>query len=250
MPASTDRLLGGRVVLRQPEDGYRTAIDPVLLAAAVSLEPGERVLDAGCGTGAASLCLAARVPGAEITGIDAEPEFIALARESVELNAFRPPPVFEVGDLQDYEAVAPFDHVMTNPPYRTSDSGHPPAHPLKLTANVEGALNLGQWIDACFRHLRPGGRFTMIHSRDRLDEVRALIAPLVLTAVIHPLWPKRRRKGCKRFVLQALTVDPLSSSLDRGGVHMAEGLVLHQADGAYTEEADAILKSGAGFNFP
>lgn len=248
-PASTDSLLGGRVVIRQPEEGYRTAIDPVLLAAAVSLQPGERVLDAGCGTGAASLCLAARVPGAEITGIDTEPQFIGLARESAELNAFQPPPVFEVGDLRDDRADAPFDHVMTNPPYRTSNSGHPPAHPLKRAANVEGALTLDQWIDACFRLLRPGGRFTMIHSRDRLDEVRALVAPLVLTAVIHPLWPQRRRKGCKRFLIQALTVDPQSSSIDRGGVHMAEGLVLHQADGNYTEAADAILKSGAGFGF-
>lgn len=247
---STDTLLGGRVILRQPEEGYRTAIDPVLLAAAVSVQPGMRVLDAGCGTGAASLCLAARVPGAEITGIDTEPEFVRLARDSVDLNDFVPPPVFEVGDLQDYQADAPFDHVMTNPPYRTSDSGHPPAHPLKRAANVEGALTLDQWIDACFRLLRPGGRFTMIHSRERLDEVRALLAPLVLTAIIHPLWPKRRRKGCKRFLIQALTVDPLSSSIDRGGVHMAEGLVLHQADGTYTEEADAILKSGGGFNFP
>jgi tRNA1(Val) A37 N6-methylase TrmN6 len=248
-PASTDRLLGGRVIIRQPEDGYRTAIDPVLLAAAVSLQPGERLLDAGCGTGAASLCLAARVAGADITGIDTEPEFIDLARDSAELNDFAPSPVFEVGDLQDYRGDAGFDHVMTNPPYRTSDSGHPPAHPLKRAANVEGALTLDQWIDACFRLLRPGGRFTMIHSRERMDEVRALIAPLVLTAVIHPLWPKRRRKGCKRFLIQALTVDPQSSSIDRGGVHMAEGLVLHQPDGSYTEEADEILKSGAGFGF-
>src|SRR5512143_2367110 len=33
-----DRLLGGRVVLRQPAAGYRVAIDPVLLAAAVPAE--------------------------------------------------------------------------------------------------------------------------------------------------------------------------------------------------------------------
>jgi hypothetical protein len=28
-----DRLIGGRVALRQPADGYRAAIDPVFLAA-------------------------------------------------------------------------------------------------------------------------------------------------------------------------------------------------------------------------
>jgi tRNA1(Val) A37 N6-methylase TrmN6 len=248
-PASTDRLLGGRVILRQPEEGYRTAIDPVLLAAAVPANSGMRVLDAGCGTGAASLCLAARLEGADITGIDTEPEFINLARDSAELNNFAPPPVFEVGDLQDYRGHAPFDIVMTNPPYRTNDSGHPPSHPLKRAANIEAALSLTQWIDHCFRLLRPGGCFTMIHARERMEEVRSLIAPLATTAVIHPLWPKRRRKGCKRFLILAFTNSPQSSTIERGGVHMTDGLVLHQAGGAYTEAADAILKSGAGFGF-
>ena len=44
--SSTDRLLGGRVVLRQPRSGYRAAIDPVLLAAAVPATRGA-VLDVG-----------------------------------------------------------------------------------------------------------------------------------------------------------------------------------------------------------
>ena len=43
---SRDGLLGGRVTILQPAGGYRTAIDPVLLAAAVPAQPGETVLDA------------------------------------------------------------------------------------------------------------------------------------------------------------------------------------------------------------
>ena len=61
--ATEDRLLGGKVRLRQPRDGYRAAIDPVLLAASVPAKPGERVLDLGTGAGAAALCLMARVEG-------------------------------------------------------------------------------------------------------------------------------------------------------------------------------------------
>src|SRR3546814_2433427 len=50
LPAITeDAFLGGRVKLRQPEVGYRAAIDPVLLAAAVTAVAGERVADLGCG---------------------------------------------------------------------------------------------------------------------------------------------------------------------------------------------------------
>ena len=32
---SSDRLLGGRVLIQQPRQGYRVAIDPVLLAGSV-----------------------------------------------------------------------------------------------------------------------------------------------------------------------------------------------------------------------
>ena len=82
--------------------------------------------------------------------------------------------------------------------------------------------------------------------------MRSLIAPLATTAVIHPFWPNRRRKRCKRFLIQAVTADAQSSTIIRGGVHMTDGLVLHQADGTYTDKADQILYSGAGFglNFP
>ena len=63
-----DRLLGGRVRLRQPAGGYRVAIDPIFLAASVPAEPHQLVLDVGCGAGAAMLCLAARVPHAASSG--------------------------------------------------------------------------------------------------------------------------------------------------------------------------------------
>ncbi|RDV82863.1 class I SAM-dependent methyltransferase [Ammonifex thiophilus] len=45
----------------------------------LSLRPGEKVLDAGCGTGIVSRALAA--DGAEVTGIDISPAMLAVARE-------------------------------------------------------------------------------------------------------------------------------------------------------------------------
>ena len=40
-----DRILGGRIRLLQPSEGYRVAIDPVFLAAAVPAGPGDLVLE-------------------------------------------------------------------------------------------------------------------------------------------------------------------------------------------------------------
>ncbi len=81
-----DTVMGGRVKLLQPRRGYRIAVDAVLLAAAVDARAGESVLDLGAGVGAVGLCIAARVAGCHVTGIELQPELAALAERNVALN--------------------------------------------------------------------------------------------------------------------------------------------------------------------
>src|ERR1700744_871787 len=81
-------LLGGRILYRQPARGFRSGIEPVLLAAAVPAQPGEHVLEAGSGAGAALLCLAVRVPGVRLTGVEMQPEMAELAAANAAANGF------------------------------------------------------------------------------------------------------------------------------------------------------------------
>src|ERR1700733_14876938 len=113
---TVDKLLGGRVLLKQPLQGYRSAIDSVLLAASLAAKPGERLLELGLGAGAVSLCLLARLPGVHVTGIERDPAFIELARENRKLNDVEQKLEIIAGSLE----VAPaglFDHVFANPPF-------------------------------------------------------------------------------------------------------------------------------------
>src|SRR6516225_6201355 len=66
-------LLDGRVRYAQPRRGFRSGIEPVLLAAAIPAVPVSRILEGGSGAGAALLCLAARVAGVQGLGIEQDP---------------------------------------------------------------------------------------------------------------------------------------------------------------------------------
>jgi tRNA1(Val) A37 N6-methylase TrmN6 len=239
---SEDRLLGGRVVLRQPVQGFRAAIDPVLLAAAVPAEPGQTVLELGAGTGAASLCLARRVPGARVTGLDRQRELVRLAAENAQLNGLAPPACdFMVGDLlQPPARLGPgsFDHVMANPPFLEAGTATLPPDPSRALAVGEGEADLAGWIRFALVMVRTRGSVTFIHRADRLDALLAALAGKAGEIIVFPLWPGAG-KPAKRVLVRA-----------RRGIQtplkLSAGLVLHEPGGKFTAEADTVLRDGAG----
>ena len=238
-PDSEDSLLDGDIRLRQPRSGYRVAIDPVFLAAAVPAGAGDTVLDVGCGVGAATLCLAQRVRDCRLTGIEAQRELVRLANENAALNGFadrvvimagdilRPPPRFEPGS---------FSHVMANPPYLIG-GGTPPSDPSKAVSTLEGEADLAIWMRFALAAVRPKGSITFIHRADRMEELLAQLSQRAGDIVVFPLWAGEN-KPAKRIIVRA-----------RKGVatptRLTPGLVLHEADGRYTAAADAVLRRGA-----
>ncbi|MGE0746539.1 MAG: tRNA1(Val) (adenine(37)-N6)-methyltransferase [Rhodospirillales bacterium] len=238
--ATEDRLLDGQLVLRQPRDGFRVAIDSVLLAAAVPAAPGELVLEPGAGTGAAALCLARRVAGVRVVGLERQADLVRLAGENVRANGLAGSVDVMIGDLvRPPPRVVPasFAHVMFNPPYLPEGRGRAPADAGRAQAHVEGEAALAAWIDFALRMVRPKGTMTMIHRADRLDDILAHLYGKAGEIVVFPLWPGRDRPA-KRVIVQA-----------RRGVatplRLAPGLVLHEADGGYTPAADAVLRGAA-----
>jgi trans-aconitate methyltransferase len=96
-------------------------------------QPGERVIDLGCGTGVFTAEIGAR--GAEVLGIDGAGRMIMQAR------ALHPELSFAVGDAHHFTVAEPYDAVASNSAlhWMTRD-------PDAVISQVHGAL-------------RPGGRF-------------------------------------------------------------------------------------------
>lgn len=233
-----DNLLDGRVRLFQPKRGYRVAIDPVLLAAAVPAQAGERVLDAGAGTGAASLCLAVRVADCRISGIELQRDLQRVASLNVTHNGLSQRIDLITGDLgrpPPRLVGASFDHVMTNPPHHAAASASASPDPGRAGAHVEGELDLAGWLTNCLRMLKPGGHLTLIHRAERLDAILAALNGKLGEVVVFPLWPGGDRRPAKRVLIQG-------RKGARGPLRLMRGLVLHEVDGRYTPAAECILR--------
>ena len=236
-----DKLLDGRVTVLQPRRGYRTAIDPVLLAAAVPARSGEHILDLGSGTGVASLCLAARLPDVHVTGLELQHEFVDLARKSAEHSGLGGRVSFEPGDIltpPDSVIRLKFDHVMANPPYMAKGAGFPPPDPQKALAHVEGPAVLADWLALAQISIKTGGTVTFIHRADRQNELMAGFSGGAWHVTVYPLWPKDQERRAKRVIVHARHGDGTAPL-------MATGFVLHDADGHYTEKANAVLRDCA-----
>ena len=242
-----DTILGGRVVLWQPAGGYRAGVDPVLLAASVDARVGQRVLDLGCGTGAAGLCLAARVPGVAVTGLERQTDYAALARRNAAENGLE----MEVveGDLSDMPAALRqqrFDHVIANPPYFRRDASVP-----ARDGGREGAMGedtpLSAWVAAAARRCAPRGTVTFIHRAERLPELIAAFDSCLGSLELFPLIPRSGREA-QLCLLRGRKEGRAAFRLHRGLV--VHNGTAHEGDRAdYTPEASAILRDAAPLIF-
>ncbi len=232
-------LLDGRVRHDQFAHGHRAGLEPVLLAALVPALPGERVLEAGSGSGAGLLCLAARVPNVLGMGIEIDPALVALATANATANGFAGLQ-FVAQAIESFAREASFDQAFSNPPWRDADGTASPDAARDLARRTrEGQLAL--WIAALARSLRHRGTLTLAVGVAAVPECMSALAASGVGGVrLLPLWPKAGQ-AAKLILIQARRGARTPMRLDAG-------LVLHTADGGFTPEANAILRGGGAIS--
>ncbi|WJY22800.1 methyltransferase [Fontisubflavum oceani] len=242
-----DAFLGGRVQAWQPKSGYRAATDPVFLAAACGAQAGERVLELGCGAGVASLCLAARVSGLHLTGVERQADYAELARRNagdagLEMQVI----TADLTALPRALRQESFDHIIANPPYYATGGGTAAADQGREAALREDTP-LADWTDVAARRLAPKGWLTMIQAADRLPDVLTALAPNFGTTHVLPL-ASRFGRPARRVLLKA-------QKSGRGPFTLLAPMILHEGetherDGDdYAPIAKAILRDAAAVDW-
>jgi tRNA1(Val) A37 N6-methylase TrmN6 len=241
---STDEVLAGRIRLRQPRRGYRAGLDAALLAAACDAAPGQRVIEAGCGVGGALLAAAARRAGARFTGIERDPQMLALALQNVAANSLSDRVEVLAGDVgQGFRALGlkPFDAAMANPPFFDDAGAIRGPAPARAGAYLADD-GLAAWIGFMLKAVREGASLTLIHRADRLGDILAHLAPKAGSVRIRPVQPFADQPA-KRVLVRA-------TKTGKAPLVLLPALVLHdQAGGKHTAEVEAILRGEAALGW-
>ncbi|NHF73920.1 tRNA1(Val) (adenine(37)-N6)-methyltransferase [Paracoccus xiamenensis] len=241
-----DAFLGGRVQVEQPVHGYRAGADAVMLAAACPALPGQSVLEPGCGVGTASLCLAVRVGDLQLTGIERDANYAALARANAIRNA-APLQVIEadLANLPPELRAQSFDHVIMNPPFFPNGTLSPDA--ARAGARHE-ETPLAAWLDTGLRRLRPGGTLTVIHLAQRLDQLLAGLSGRAGDITILPI-TARAGRDAGRIILRA-------RKGARAPLRLLSPFIMHEGPAHLrdtenlSENAQAVLRQAVALPLP
>ncbi|MGN6515064.1 MAG: tRNA1(Val) (adenine(37)-N6)-methyltransferase [Rhizomicrobium sp.] len=238
MNFTADKFLGGKVIVRQPADGFRSGLDAVMLAASIPARAGQDVLEVGSGAGVASLCLARRTD-CSVLGIEIDPVLAALAGENAAENELQDSARFVTGDVFDMPAELrrAFDHVMLNPPFHTSEGEVPPDPARARSLHDSGMLEA--WLAAGMKRVVSNGTLTAILRADRLGEALAALGERGVS--VFPLWP-RKQEPAKRVLVRAIKAS-------RAPFAILPGMVLHEDGNRFSRAANSILRDGAELNF-
>jgi len=243
-----DAFLGGRVALIQPPSGHRAGLDAALLQALVPAASSGHAIDLGAGVGTAGFAAAARAPALSVVGIERDPDLVALgdaALQRPENAAFAARVRLLCGDAADGPALREaiglgargVDWVLMNPPFNAVERMRPSPHAARRAAHLAADGLIAAWCATAALLLKHGGRLGLIHRAAALPEVLAALSGRFGDIRLLPV---RAAAGdaAIRIVIRARRGR-------RTPLALLPGLTLHQPDGSWTGEAEAILRGEA-----
>ncbi len=232
MPADLPAL-----TIEQDTRGYRYSLEPFLIADFLQTTPGMRLLDVGTGCGVIPLLLLKQQADLAITAIEIQQSLYDVAARNVRANAAEAKIRLMHGDfLTATLENAPFDAVLSNPPFRKNRTGRINPNAEKAIARHEIALDLASLVRTSAKHLTARGRLVLTYPTERLDEVLAVMEK-------QRLHPSRLRfiHGTEQAQAKIFMVEGVLGQ--RSDCVVEPPLIVYHLDGTYTQDMERIYAS-------
>ena len=228
-----DLLCGGKRIIQNTKE-FCFSIDAVLLAHYPKCHKNWRVLDLGTGTGVMPLLMADEVK--EIHAVELNPVMADLARRNVILNKLEEKIFVAEGDyrgIKDLYKPESFDLVIANPPYRPLLQGQLNNLSGVARARHEITATLADVVAAARYALKYHGRFAMVHLPERIGEIMVAMHENHIEPKRMQLVQPKPDKTSNLVLIEGVACGK------PGGLKVELPLIVHNADGSYTDE---ILK--------
>ena len=240
-----DKILRGKISIIQLKKGFRYGFDAVFLAAFVNgylkkiKKKKMSLVDVGSGVGTISLIIAYQNDQINITAIENNDTYLAVANENILRNNFQNKINLMQGDIFniDNDLINRFDIVVTNPPFYDQQQKK---SENELDNYAKRIINYESWIENSVKLLKDKGIIFLIIPTQLLEKSLKFLSTKTGSFKIFPIWPNHK-KSSKRLILFA----------KKGGVSPTElmsGMKLFNNQGKVTKKATTYSNNGI-FNF-
>lgn len=173
----------------------KVGTDGVLLGAWA--KGGQRILDAGTGTGVIAMMLAQRYPGARVTAIDIDEGAVRQAQQNVTKSSFAAQVTVLHETLQEHQGE--YDAIVSNPPFFIDSLAAPDEQ--RNMARHTATLTYAELMQAAYRLLSDEGELSVVvpfDYRQRMENEAIFVGffPSRVCAV-----KTTERKPAKRYLL-------------------------------------------------
>jgi tRNA1(Val) A37 N6-methylase TrmN6 len=227
-----DTFYHGRISILQKKNGFRFSVDAPLLADFIHTNRSDELLELGTGCGIISLLLSIK-PFKHITALEIQDSLAELAKRNVKLNKLEKKITIIQKDMLQYRPQKKFEIIFSNPPYLKLREGHLSATVEKTVAKHELKCDIFGIMQKTEELLKKKGRAYFIFRTKRKEEF------------IHAAKENGLKIKTMRFVFPRLNSTPNQFLAECDFFAKEKSfltpLILYDADGKYTPEAQEIF---------
>ena len=246
--------LCGHYRIFQLKKGHRYSTDDILTAwYATSWCPSAaRALDLGSGLGTVAMCVAWRLRGVHVVGVEAQEVSVALAKKSRLYNGLEGRYEIRQGDFRTAGLAQEerFDLITGTPPYWPLEAGVQAEHEQKIACRFEVRGEVVDYCEVASRHLNPGGCFVCVFQARPAAQLERVFSAAERAGLVVVRWrPVEMKRGEEPLLGLFLMMRKEDLPVEMHAQEAAfrePALVIREQDGAISQEY-ARVKLAIGF---